>query len=129
MLRTPMDDDARSRYAAVRERLSAAAASLAETAAMPRPEAGPADRAAYVAERWRQLGERTVIPPDVRPRLLEMLAGGTTISAVAEAFGVKRWEARKWLARLGFEGIADVGGEGKARRWVLATPPGDGDAQ
>jgi hypothetical protein len=128
MLRTPMDDDARSRYAAVRERLSAAAASLAETAAMPRPEADPADRAAFIAQRWQQVTAGVQIPEGPRGRLLAMLGEGTTISVVARALEVKPWTARTWLEKLRDENLAYVDGERRGAHWRLAPPPGDGDA-
>lgn len=129
-LEMDVDPETTQRLAAIHEKLAGARQALGETLAVPLTSGtDPGALAAHARERWRELGEQTVIPPDIRPRLLEMLARGTTISAVAEATGVKRWEARKWLARLGFEGVAGVEGEGKARRWVLVPPPGDGDAQ
>lgn len=131
------DPDTDARSAAIREKLAGARHVLTETPALPRT--APADReerAARADGRWRELGERTVIPGHVRPRLLEMLAGGTTIRAVTGAFpqetGGRPWTARKWLARLGYEGLADVAGDGRARQWRLAPPPEggeDGDAR
>lgn len=127
---TPMDESTTARNAAIHARLTEAGEILAETAAAPRPPAAdPADRAAYIAARWQQFDTGARVPEEVRPRLLSMLAGGTTTSAVAAAFGVKFWEARTWLDILRGGQVATVTGAGKARQWHLAPPPGDGDAQ
>jgi transposase-like protein len=58
-----------------------------------------------------------------------MLEEGTTIGAAAERFGVKKWQARKWLEWLRIAGAAHVDGERSAARWRLAPPLGEGDAQ
>ena len=111
---------------------------LAETAATPRPQMPPEDRAAAAAEAWRHVVEEAEIPGEARSRLLEMLAappspadprGGTTIPAVAGEFGVSVWTARKWLASLRLTSAVYLDGERKAARWRLAPPPGGGDAQ
>jgi hypothetical protein len=133
MLEIPMNETARAAYASVRQRLAAAAASLAETAAMPRPEADPADRAAYAAARWREVTENVQIPEDARPRLLSMLESGTTTTAVATAFlaeyGTTRWKARLWLEAIRDEGLAVVSGNKRGARWRLVTPPPSDDGQ
>jgi len=126
MWETPMDENAAARNAAIHRKLAEAGRSLAETAAMPRPErVDPETRAAYVAERWRQ-----VIPADIQPRLLAMTEGdGTTSGAVAEEFGVSRSKAKVWLLALREGNVAYVDGERRgARTRRLAPPPAGGDA-
>lgn len=130
MWNTPMDKSIQARNDAIHQRLADAGRMLAETAAMPSPPlVDPAERAAFTAERWRQVGEQAQIPEEARPRLLEMLREGTTAPAVAAAFEVSKWTARTWLENLRLGGAAYVDGERKAARWRLAPPPGDGDAQ
>ena len=124
-----MDDPAAARLEQIHEKNAATRRLLEQHAVPPAGLVSPESVADRTAERWRQLGEATEIPDAVRPGLLGMLADGTTIAAVAARFGVSRWEARKWLARLGFEGLADVEGEGRARQWRLTPPPDAGDSR
>ena len=126
MWETPMDESAAARNAAIHQRLADAGRSLAETAALPRPEpVDPETRAAYAAGQWRQ-----VIPEDARPRLLEMLEGdGTTSGEVAAEFGINKSKAKNWLVALRRQNLAYVDGERRgARTRRLATPPAGGDA-
>jgi hypothetical protein len=128
-----VDEDTQARIAGIHAKLDAARQVMAETAALPKraplsPE-GLEARAALTAERWRQVGEQAQIPDDARPRLLAMLGEGTTISAIADGFGLKRWTARTWLEALRNERLAYVDGERRGARWRLAPPPEGGDAQ
>jgi hypothetical protein len=122
MWETPMDESTAARNAAIHQQLADAGRSLAETAAMPRPEpVSPETRAAYAAERWRQ-----VVPEGSQQRLLEMTGGdGTTSGAVAEEFGITKSKAKVWLLALRQGGVAYMEGERRgARTRRLATPPG-----
>jgi hypothetical protein len=126
MWETPMDESTAARNAAIHQQLADAGRSLAETAAMPRPgPVSPETRAAYVAERWRQ-----VVPEGSQQRLLEMTGGdGTTSGAVAEEFGITKSKAKVWLLALRQGGVAYMEGERRgARTRRLATPPGGSDA-
>jgi hypothetical protein len=128
------DPDTAVRLASVREKLGAARQALEQAAAPQQAPAVPLEaREAQAAEAWRKVGEQASIPAGVLPRLLEMLAEGTTIRAVAEAFpgetGGKRWPARQWLEKLRGEGAAVVDGDRSNARWRLAAPPPPGDEQ
>jgi hypothetical protein len=129
MWKAPMDESTAARNAAIHRKLTDASRSLAVAAAIPRPEpVAPETRAAFTAERWRQVADEP--PRQVLGPLLGMLEEGTTISAVAGQFtGGKKWQARKWLEYLRLAGAAYVDGERSAARWRLAPPLGEGDAQ
>jgi hypothetical protein len=128
-LEMDVPEDMRAAFAALDAKLAGVRETLAETAAMPRPEVPPEVRAAYAAEQWRLIGEEAKIPAEARPRLTEMLAEGTTIGAVAAEFGVTKPVARGWLQKYRNANAAYVDGERRGAKWRLATPPGDGDAQ
>lgn len=125
-----MDDSERGRLDAIAAKLGGARRMLAEDAAAPKPpRVSPEEREAVTAEAWRKAGEEAEIPEEARGQLLRMLGDGTTISAVAAAFGLSKYAARTWLENLRGQGAAYVDGERKAARWRLAPPPSDGDAQ
>lgn len=120
-----MDDDTRAKLAAIDEKLGNARRIVAETAAMPKPpEVSREALDALTAERWRQVGEQAQIPEEALPVLLRLLREGTTISSVAEALGVSKWDARTFLEKLRNEGIARVDGKGRGARFRLVD---DGD--
>lgn len=104
---------------------------IAETAAMPEPDVTPEQRAAYTAARWDAEAEQTVIPDDMRPKLLALVAGeGISVRGAADALGIpegSRQKVRWWLERLRWEGLVCAEGKGRATRWKLVTPP-DGTA-
>jgi transposase len=86
------------------------------------------DLEAFAAARWKQVAGETKIPPEMRDRLLSLLAGeGTSISKAAEALGVKPWPVRKWLERLRSEGLVRIEGEKRGQRWRLNDAPESGD--
>lgn len=123
-----MDPDARATIAGVNRKLNAASRMAAESAAMEGPpDVPPEVLEAFHAERWRKVGEEAEIPDGDMERFREMLAAGTTISEVMEAFGISRWTARTWLEKLRGKGIAKVVGERRAAKWIL-TEAGDDDA-
>jgi hypothetical protein len=120
----------RDKLAALDAKLGGVRRMITQTLARPAAPEVPAEAlAAQVAEHWRQVGVEAVIPDEARPRLLEMLGAGTTISAVAREFGQKKWTARTWLGRLRDEGVAYVDGERSTARWRLTPPPAEGDTQ
>jgi hypothetical protein len=124
-----MNDRERDMLDGLAAKLGGARRMITETMARPAPpEASPEALAAHVAERWWQIGEAAEVPADARPRLAEMLGGGTTISTVAKEFAVTKWTARQWLQRLRNERVAYVDGTRATARWRLAPPPGTGDA-
>jgi hypothetical protein len=126
MWKMNLDEGTRAKLDALHEKLGAAREALAATAALPRPpQAGREALAAHTAERWRQVGEEARIPEESRPRLLEMLAAGTTIGAVAEEFRLTKPVARGWLEKFRSAGAAYVDGQRKGARWRLSAPPGD----
>lgn len=127
---TEMDDRERGRLDALAAKLGTARRTIEEGRARPAPpQADPEALAALTAEGWRQVGEAAQVPGEALGPLLEMLEGGTTISAVATRFDVKKWTARTWLENLRGKGAAYVVGERAAARWMLTPPPGEGDTQ
>ena len=101
---------------------------LAESAAEPLPDIPHDQQVAHAAERWRQLGEGTVIPDEAREVLLRLLAAGTTISEAARTLEVSKWTARTYLERLRGEGLAQIAGSGRGARWLAIPPQDDGNA-
>ena len=95
------------------------------------PEVDAAALAAHTAARWDAAGEETEIPPDVREKLIMLLAGdGMSGRKITEAFpGVKRWQVMLWLNRLRFEGNARIEGKGRGARWMIISRPAEGDSQ
>lgn len=95
------------------------------------PAVDPAVQKAFSEERWRQIARETEIPPDIRDRLMFLLAApGMSSRGVAETNGVSRHQSVLWLNRLRFEGIAEPNGlKGRAGRWILSSHPPQGDAQ
>jgi hypothetical protein len=86
------------------------------------------DMAAFHDARWKQVADETKIPPEMRDRLLGLLAGeGTSISAAARELGAKPWPVRKWLERLRAEGLVRIEGEKRGQRWRLNDAPESGD--
>jgi hypothetical protein len=118
-----MDDTTRAKFRALDEKLTRARAILAETEAMPPGPDVPMDKLRESsAERWRQVGEQAEIPTEAIGKLFELLREGTTMSKVAEAFGVKPWTARTWLEKLRGQGTVKITGERRTARWVLCEP-------
>src|SRR6185437_8624093 len=97
---------------------------LAESAAEPLPDIPHDQQVAHAADRWRQLGEKTVIPDEHREKLLALLAAGTTIPEAARALEVTKWTARTYLERLRGEGLVRMEGEKRTAKWLLAEPGG-----
>jgi len=120
-------DPLRQRWVAQGRRNDETRRMIAETAAMPVPDISHDDQVAHAAERWRQVGESTVIPDEHRENLLGLLAAGTTISEAARTLEVSKWTARTYLERLRGEGLVRMEGEKRTARWLLAEP-GGGDA-
>lgn len=131
----PMDEDMKAKFAAIDEKLSRAKRTLAETAAMPKPPEVPEDKLKESSEaRWAMLAEDTVIPPETRTRLLDLLAGdGMSGRKITEALTAenpgsppKRAWVMAWLNRLRWEEAAYVDGKGAGARWRLTAEQGDG---
>lgn len=103
---------------------------LAETAAMPVPDISHDDQVSHAEGRWRQLGEKTVIPDGHREQMLRLLAAGK-ISAgkIAEVLEVSPHTARCYVERLRIDGLARPEGKGRAAGWVAAQPAEDGDGK
>jgi hypothetical protein len=122
-----LDDDMRTRLRKMGERNDETRRIIAETMAMPEPDVSPEDRAAYVAARWDQVAENTEIPPDMREKLLALVAGeGISVRGATDALGIPEGSRRKvrwWLERLRWEGLAYADGKGRSTRWKLGTPP------
>ncbi|MFC3983419.1 hypothetical protein [Streptosporangium jomthongense] len=88
-------------------------------------------RAAAI-ERRRQAAEQTDMSPEVRELLVRLLThpDGTTTKAVEAAMqdelrlevGVSKTGAWRCLDRLRVEGVAEIRGKGRGRRWHLAVP-------
>lgn len=124
-----MDDRERGRLDALAAKLGGARRTIEEGRSMPAPPQVPPEAlAALTAEHWRQVGEAAQVPGETLGPLLEMLEEGTTISAVAARFDVKKWTARTWLENLRGKGAAYVVGTRAAARWKLTPPPGEGDS-
>lgn len=103
---------------------------LAESAAEPMPDIPHEQLVAHAAERWRQIGEKTVIPDEHRERMLALLAvGKISAGKIAEALGVTPHTARCYVERLRIDGLAQPDGKGRAAGWVAAQPPEDGDGK
>ena len=118
------DDPLRSRWAEQGRRNDETRRILAESAAEPLPAIPHEQLVAHAADRWRQLGEGTVIPDEAREILLRLLTAGTTISEAARTLDVSKWTARTYLERLRTEGLVRMEGERRTARWLLAEPGG-----
>jgi hypothetical protein len=125
-------DPLRARWIEQGKRNDAARRMIAETAAMPEPDVTPEQRAAYTAARWDAEAEQTVIPDDMRARLLALVAGeGISARQAVNELGVPEASRAKvtwWLNRLRWEGLVTLEGKGRGARWKLTPPPEDGDA-
>jgi len=126
-----LDDDMRTRLRKMGERNDQTRRTIAETSAMPEPDVSPEDRAAYTAAKWDREAENTVIPDDMRARLLELTAGeGISARQAVNALGVAEATRAKvtwWLNRLRWEGKVRLEGKGRGAKWKLVTPPDGGD--
>lgn len=128
-LEEDMDDNTRRQIDELRAstdaKLQRAREIIAETAAMPKPpEVSQEEVKAFAARRWEQAAEETEIPPDIRARMLELLAGdGMSGRKIADALGkdVKRSSVMWWLNRLRWEGVIRLEGKGRAARWQLTA--------
>ncbi|TYB69771.1 hypothetical protein FXF51_06295 [Nonomuraea sp. PA05] len=95
--------------------------------AEPDPEVAAA-LAQSAEERSRQMAEQVDMSEQVRARLLDLLADGTTVRPAAEALedlGVSRWKVHECLTRLHAEGVAVREGKGRGSIWRLAPSEPD----
>jgi hypothetical protein len=131
----PMNDDMAARFRALDETLGQAKRDLAETGAMDKGPDVPQEKLRESSEaRWGMLAEDTVIPPETRARLLDLLSGdGLSGRKITEALAAenpasppKRAWVMGWLNRLRWEGIARAEGKGPALKWRLTAEQGDG---
>lgn len=105
----------------------------------PSPAAGLTAGQARAAaiERRRQAAEQTDMSPEVRTLLLRLLAqvDGTTTREAEAAMqadlglevGVSKTGAWRCLDKLRVEGLAEIRGKGRGRRWHLTAPTSAGD--
>jgi hypothetical protein len=123
-------DPLRQRWLAQGRRNDETRRMIAETAAQPVPDISHDDQVAHAVARWRQLGEKTVIPDGHREQMLALLAAGK-ISAgkIAELLGVTPHTARCYVERLRIDGLARPDGKGRAAGWIAAQPPDGDDGQ
>jgi hypothetical protein len=124
-------DPLRQRWLAQGRRNAETRRQLAETAAQPVPDISHEDQVAHAEARWREIGEATDIPADMREKLIALVAGkGISVRGAADALGIpegSRRKVRDWLERLRWEGLVCAEGKGRATRWKLVPPPTDGD--
>jgi hypothetical protein len=122
-----LDDDLRVRLRRMGERNDETRRMIAETAAMPQPDISHENQVAHARARWQQEAEDVVIPPDMREKLLALVAGeGVSVRGAADALGIpegSRKKVRLWLERLLLEGLVFVEGDNRNTRWKLVTPP------
>lgn len=122
------DDPLRRRWLDQGKRNDETRRILAESAAEPLPDIPREQLVAHAAERWRQIGEKTVIPDEHRERMLALLAAGKiSASKLAAEIGVTPYTARTYLERLRIDGLARPDGKGRAAGWIAAQPTEDGD--
>ena len=70
------------------------------------------------------------VPAAVTAKLLEQLGGdGTTASLLGDAIGTGKTKAYEYLKAARKHGAAAQTGQGPASRWILAAPPGGGEAE
>lgn len=123
-------DPLRQRWLAQGKRNDETRRMIAETAVQPVPDISHDDLVAHAEGRWRQLGERTVIPDGHREQMLALLsAGKISAGKIAEVLGVTPHTARCYVERLRIDGLARPEGKGRAAGWVAAQPPQDGDGK
>ena len=120
-------DDLRRQWIDQGKKLDQIRRELDEARAQPAPDATPEQRAAYTDARWAAEAERTIIPGDVRGKLLALAGGeGISVRGAADALGIPEGSRRKvrwWLERLRWEGLVYPDGKGRSTRWKLVTPP------
>jgi hypothetical protein len=127
-----MDPDTAAAFTALDEKLARARQLNAEAAQL-REQAPQVPRErldAQAAQRWQEAAEQTVIPPDMRARLLALTAGeGMSGRKIAEALGegTKRADVMLWLNRLRHEELIELAGKGPASRWRQVQQPAGGD--
>jgi hypothetical protein len=126
------DDPLRRRWLDQGKRNDETRRILAESAAVPDPDVTPEQRAAHTAAKWDAEAERTVVPDDMREKLLALVAGeGISARQAVGELGVPEASRAKvtwWLNRLRWEGLVRLDGKGRGARWKLVPPPEDGDA-
>jgi hypothetical protein len=124
------DDPLRRRWLEQGRRNDETRRILAESAVQPDPDVTHDQLVAHAESRWRQRGEKTVIPDDHRKRMLALLAAGK-ISAgkIAVELGVTPDTARCYVERLRIEGLARPEGKGRSAGWVAVPQAEDGDGQ
>ena len=125
------DDPLRRRWLDQGKRNDETRRILAESAAEPLPDLTHEQLVAHANARWDAEAERTVIPDDMRERLLVLVAGeGISVRGAADALGIpegSRKKVRDWLERLRLEGLICTEGKGRSTRWKLIPPPEDRD--
>jgi hypothetical protein len=126
-----LDDDMRTRLRKMGERNDETRRTIAETAAAPAPDISREDQFAHARARWDQEAEGTEIPPDMREKLLGLVAGeGISARRAVDALGIPEASRAKvtwWLNRLRWEGSVTLEGKGRAAKWKLVPPPDGGD--
>ncbi len=126
-------DDTIDKAAAQR---ATARARLAQATTPTMEGLSPGQVRAAAIERRRQAAEQTDINPELRALLLRLLAhpDGTTTRDVETAMqtelamevGVSKTGAWRCLDKLRVEGLAEIRGKGRGRRWHLAVPADGG---
>jgi hypothetical protein len=121
------DDPLRRRWIDQGKRNDETRRILAESAATPLPDLTHEQLVAHANARWDAEAEGTVIPDDMREKLLALVAGeGISVRGAADALGIpegSRKKVRDWLERLRWEGLIYTEGKGRSTRWKLVPPP------
>jgi len=125
LLEDSLPDELRDRLRKIDDRNADTRRILAESDAIIAglPHADKAKLAEATRQRWDEGAGATVIPPEVREKLIMLLGGeGMSGRKITEAFpGQTRWQMMIFLNRLRWEGIARVEGKGRAARWVACA--------
>jgi hypothetical protein len=131
-LNASVPDDLRRRWLKQGEKLAETRRVLQETAAVPQPDVTPEEQAAYTRAMWDTEAEQTEIPPDIRARLLGLVAGeGISARQAVNALGIPeagRAKVTWWLNRLRWEGVVRLEGKGRGAKWKLVAASDGGDA-
>ena len=96
-------------------------------------------RRQVAAERRRQAAEQTQMDPEIRTLILKLAADpdGTSTRRIEDALekdlgqerGLSRNGAWRYLDKLRFEGVVELRGQGRGRRWHLAVPPANDEQE
>jgi len=121
------EDDLRRRWIQQGERIAETRRELEAAAAEPPPDIPREQLVAHAEAQWDEKAQHTEIPPDMRERLLALVAGeGISARQAVNALGIPEASRAKvtfWLNRLRWEGVVQLEGKGRAARWKLVTPP------